>query len=426
MFSRINIIFKKELMVYRFKLLIKFFVEFLIILYSIKNILYFKFVRKYRNHNFSEKFKKLDLNKNFNLFVFKSGTMGDHLIIISVIKYLKSIGLSFDAFIVCRRKSIFPGIKFFGEKNNIRLIDYSNFIKNFSIIYKNKVSNNIFIDTEPNFRIGYLIGLIKNINFISTNYSNSFDFLIEKSFKNISFSTFNENISEGEYILNLINKYLHTSGILKSINKKQYRDFLIQPKNQKENLYTPKFLFFKEFLSSLDPNKENIYLYYGCSGKALHRLPSKEWLVILCKLLEDEFNIILVGGKREKEFFKKFGTGLNKDLLDKFSLCDWEDILSNSELEIPLLSFDGGFTHLFGLYSNKIFQVFASSNGKKWGHRSSKAITYNCLEGGSPNYKPYQFKVPEHCLITNKAWGENKPELIVGNFKDWFYEIKNK
>ena len=93
------------------------------------------------------------------------------------------------------------------------------------------------------------------------------------------------------------------------------------------------------------------------------------------KLLKNEFNIVLVGGEKEKEFFRKFDASFNTDLLGKFSLCDWEVILSHSKFKMPLLSFDGGFTHLFGLYSNKIFQVFASSNGKKWGHRSSKSRT---------------------------------------------------
>lgn len=425
MFLGLNKLLKEELIVYRSKLLIKFFVECLIKLYSFKNILHLKILRNHSNSNFSEKFRKFNENENFNLFVFKSGTMGDHLIIISVIEYLRSIGLNINAFIVCRRKSIFPSIKIFGNKYNIKFIDYRNFFKNFSVIEKNKVVDNIFIDTEPNFRIGYLIGLIKKINFISTNHSNNLDYLIEKSFKNISFSNFNENISEGEYILNLINKYLHISGRFKLVNKKKYKEFLIHPKNQTEKLCASKFLYFEKFLSSLDKRKQPCFLYYGCSGKALHRLPNKDWFIILCKLLENEFNIILVGGEKEKAFFKKFDMDLNTDLLGKFSLCDWEAILRNSQFKIPLLSFDGGFTHLFGLYSNKIFQVFASSNGKKWGHRSSKSRTYNCLEGGSPNYKPFKFLVPEHCLITKQAWKKNNPEHIFSLFKDWFFEIKD-
>jgi len=425
MFIRIYIPLKKELIVYRLKLLIKFFVEFLIKICSFSNILFFKCIRINSNHNFSEKYRKYNKKENLNLFIFKSGTMGDHLIIISVIQYLRSIGFSIDAFIVCRRKSIFPGIKTFGEKNNIKFIDYVNFLKNFPTTKKNRIVNNIFIDSEPNFRIGYLFGLIKKSDFISTNYENNFDFLIEKSFKNISFSTFNENMSEGQYILNLINKYLYQSGRFNFKNKKNYEEFLISPKITKEKLFEPKFLYFKKFLSSLDSNKENLYLYYGCSGKALHRLPSTEWLMSFIKLLKNEFNIVLVGGEKEKEFFRKFDASFNTDLLGKFSLCDWEVILSHSKFKMPLLSFDGGFTHLFGLYSNKIFQVFASSNGKKWGHRSSKSRTYNCLKGGSPNYKPFKFKVPENCMITNKAWEKTNPELIVSLFKDWFFEIKN-
>ena len=425
MFLGLNILFKPELVVYRSKLLIKFFVELVIKIYSFKNILFLKISQNYKNSNMSYKYSKFSGNEIFNLFIFKSGTMGDHLIIISVIEYLRSIGININAFIVCRRKSIFPGIKTFGTKKNITFINYNDFFKNFSIFTKNKILANIFIDTEPNFRIGYLFGLIKNSNYISTNYANNFDFFIGKLFKNIFFSSFNENISEGEYILNLINRYLNISVQFEWNNIKNYNEFLIKPKKSIVTFHTSEALFFKHFLSFLDPNKQNLFLYYGCSGKALHRLPSPEWLRSLCKLLENEFNIILVGGQKEKEFFKNFDIALNTDLLGKFSLCDWEDIMMKYQIKIPLLSFDGGFTHLFGLYSNKIFQIFASSNGKKWGHRSSKAKTYNCLEGGSPNYKPFKFQVPENCLITKKAWGETKPELIVSLFKDWFFEIKN-
>ena len=47
----------------------------------------------------SYKYSKFSGNEIFNLFIFKSGTMGDHIIIISVIEYLRSIGININAFI---------------------------------------------------------------------------------------------------------------------------------------------------------------------------------------------------------------------------------------------------------------------------------------------------------------------------------------
>ena len=124
-------LFKKEFLLYRLKLLIKFFVECLIKLYSFKKIFYVNLLQNNSNKKAWENSSKFYENENFNLFVFKSGTMGDHLIIISVIQYLRINGFNINAYIVCRRKSIFPSIKNFGNRNNIRFIEYSNFLRNF-------------------------------------------------------------------------------------------------------------------------------------------------------------------------------------------------------------------------------------------------------------------------------------------------------
>ena len=106
-------LFKKEFLLYRLKLLIKFFVECLIKLYSFKKIFYVNLLQNNSNKKAWENSSKFYENENFNLFVFKSGTMGDHLIIISVIQYLRINGFNINAYIVCRRKSIFPSIKNF-------------------------------------------------------------------------------------------------------------------------------------------------------------------------------------------------------------------------------------------------------------------------------------------------------------------------
>ena len=98
--------------------------------------------------------------------------------------------------------------------------------------------------------------------------------------------------------------------------------------------------------------------------------------------------------------------------------------MSYSEFEIPLLSFDGGFSHIFGINSANIYQVFCSSNSKKWRSKSNFSKVYACLEEGSPNYKPYKFKVPSQCKIADKAWKENKPKDVFFDFNKWLKSKK--
>ena len=66
-------------------------------------------------------------------------------------------------------------------------------------------------------------------------------------------------MSEGQYILNLINKYLYQSESLIFKNKKNYEEFFISPKLQRK-LFEPKFLYFKKFYLHLTLIKK-IYIY---------------------------------------------------------------------------------------------------------------------------------------------------------------------
>ena len=78
------------------------------------------------------------------------------------------------------------------EENSVNLISYSEFIKDRNKLI-NITSENIFIDTEPNFRIGTLIGIILQPDFISSNYLSKLDNIYSSLFKNINFSNLNEN-----------------------------------------------------------------------------------------------------------------------------------------------------------------------------------------------------------------------------------------
>lgn len=70
-----------------------------------------------------------------------------------------------------------------------------------------------------------------------------------------------------------------------------------------------------------------------------------------------------------------------------------------------------------------IFQIFCSSNSKKWRNKSEQAFVYDCLKGGSPNYKPHLFKVPDYCKYAEKAWQETNPEFVALKFRKWIREL---
>ena len=127
---------------------------------------------------------------------------------------------------------------------------------------------------------------------------------------------------------------------------------------------------------------------------------------------------------KQSDYFKlnnlKDFKNINTNFIGKFTIIDWSNILSNSKYSLPLLSFDGGFAHIYGIHKPKIFQVFCSSNANKWKNKSFISSQYNLLNGGSKNYKPFKFLVPSFCPISLKAWNECEPEKVVQAFLKWY------
>ena len=134
---------------YILKFIISFFGGFDFFFYIINLVLKMitKFLQIKRIFNFQRNY-----TSDLNLVIAKSGTMGDHLICIDCLSNFLKNNTNINTLLICRKKSIFPGISKFAEENKISLIPYQLFLKN---LFKNFFSNKKFIkiDTEPYFRI---------------------------------------------------------------------------------------------------------------------------------------------------------------------------------------------------------------------------------------------------------------------------------
>ncbi len=411
---------------YIFKLLVSFTLEFFIYIFYLLSLL--------KSFIFFFKTKKCKLrknNKNIEVLIFKSGTMGDHLICIDCLDKISKIDNSIKKTIVCKNSSIFPDLKKFSSLNNVELIPYKLLIDYF---FKNIFSEKIklIIDTEPYFRLGLLFGLIMPKSIISSNYRIPYDNHFEKFYPYIHFNHYDENLQEGFYIIKLINnsidiflKKFEKNSRLRKIKAIEFKNNFLVLDNP--NIDLKKVKFHDSFISRTNlENRKLVYLYYGCSGKAMHRLPPVNWLKNFVKLLIDRYYIFYVGGPSEVRLENLLGEEKfsSYSFINNFSLTDWSMILNHSKYRIPLISFDGGFSHLFGINSPMIFQVFCSSNNYKWRNKSDQSFVYSCLDGGSPNYKPFKFRVPQECLISQNAWLSSKEIDLFQKFDSWFENIK--
>ncbi len=410
---------------YIFKLFVSFILEILIHILYVFNLLV-KAILLFT----STKEKLIRENTNIELLIFKSGTMGDHLICIDCIDKILKIDNKINSKIVCKSTSIFKDLSDFASQHNVELLPYNllinYFLKNF---FNEKII--FIIDTEPNFRLGILFGLLMPRSIISSNYRTPFDLLFKKFHSYIKFNHYDENLQEGLYIIKLINNCINLNfyksnlnSKLQLINKFDFKNKFLLLKNSDMNFKN--LLYHDEFIDNIDlKGRRVIYLYYGCSGKAIHRLPPEKWFKKLEILLLEKYFICYVGGPSElglkKILSKNKFTSFN--LINKFSITDWSIILNNSKYKIPLFAFDGGFSHIFGIHSPIIFQVFCSSNNKKWRNKSDISFTYSCLEGGSPNYKPFKFMVPEKCFISQNAWINTNQNDVFESFNKWFNTI---
>ncbi len=409
---------------YIFKLIISQFVEILILLFYLQKIFtifLFKFIGIYKlkpNHK--------DHISSLDLLVFKSGTMGDHLICIDCLDKLPNLNFKLNKIIICRKKSIFPEILNFGKKNQVNLYSYKFLIKLFlKNLFNNKVI--LIVDSEPNFRIGLLFGLIMQNAIISSNLKSPLDQFFNKFYPRVSYNVYDENLNEGKFIITLINNVLNIfsknskNRKLSNIKINDYENQFLSFK-PKKNHKLGALIFHDKFIDNKDYHKRKpIYIYYGCSGKAMHRIPPLNWFENFEKLLHSKYFLYYVGGPSEMQLKNTLRNNVHSsfEFINKFSISDWSLILCNSKYNFPLLSFDGGFSHIFGIHSPFIFQVFCSSNNYKWRNKSKHSFVYSCLDGGSPIYKPYKFQVPDECLMSQNAWKSTNQKDVFNKFNYW-------
>ena len=111
-------IFVNNLFLFICKNVISIIIEFLILILCIYRLLINPFNKKiYVEKNLKKK-----------IFLFKSGTMGDHLICINVLNYFGKYFKFSEMIIVCRKRNIFTQIKDYSRIFKIDLISYFDYI----------------------------------------------------------------------------------------------------------------------------------------------------------------------------------------------------------------------------------------------------------------------------------------------------------
>ena len=380
------------------------------------------FLSKFQNKkNFYPK------KKNLKIIVFKTGNLGDHLIAIDCLNFIQKNFNIKQSWIICKRSSKFKDLVKLGNYHNVDIFDYFDFFK---LIPYLKRGNFIIIDTQPKIRLALLTNFFLVDNVYISLKSSFIDNFLTRYFKNIKIQKYDENSLESNSLIKQILLGISTFNKTEIDNKEfkilfnKYKSSFLKINPSKRNIKSLKS--HDEIINKLSNYKKTIYLYYGTSGKATHRLAPLNWLEDLLKDIIQDFNIILVGGKSELVLKNSINPKLytSFELINKFDVFQWSFILSNSKYKLPLLAFDGGFSHLYGVHMPYIFQIFCSSNSKKWRNKSDQAFVYDCLKGGSPNYKPHLFKVPDYCKFSEKAWEETNPELVALSFRKWIKELE--
>ena len=112
------------------------------------------------------------------------------------------------------------------------------------------------------------------------------DNIFQKFNSNVYFNHYDPNALEGYYIISLINKSINlfnkSGNLIRLISFENYKKNFIMNSNKTINLKS--LTYHDNFIRSIPfKNKKIIYLYYGCSGKAMHRLPPLGWILKIAK-----------------------------------------------------------------------------------------------------------------------------------------------
>ena len=119
----------------------------------------------------------------------------------------------------------------------------------------------------------------------------------------------------------------------------------------------------------LDKNKRNIVLHNGSLGKnTSKRLPNKKFLTLICKLLQKDYNLILIGGKHEKDF-KGIDTSGFTNLVGKLRLEETVALISQCDC---MISSDSGPMHIASAVKTPVISYFGPTIIAKnypWGYK---------------------------------------------------------
>jgi len=354
------------------------------------------------------------------IYIFRSGAMGDLLLLYDSISYAQSRYSLPPITVVSKSTSITRELISLYSSSRISLINYTQFL---AAYFSNINSASILIDTEPYFPFGKIIALLsvyKNPQVAMSVNSLLMNMAVLSSRHSYTFP-YSNNSQESLLFLSLILSSLEYFKVITPSS------LLLEAQSFTSHIQSP--LFLNSSSAAIPVNlyqplstksMGSIYLYYGCSKKARHRLPTYQFLLMFLRELSTNYTVHLVGGPSElflvNTEIQKYAT---TSLIDAFPLSVWSSFLSKLEYRLPFITFDGGFAHFMGLYTGNIFQIFCSSNPLKWKHKSTQSTFFFLDTPCSPCNKPYLLQVPNSCAFGNNACSQISVDQLISRIQDW-------
>lgn len=234
------------------------------------------------------------------------------------------------------------------------------FFENVSLIKQKNFDNCIVV--YPRFKISLIIYLSRIKNRIGTGYR-WYSFLFNhKIFEHRK----NAERHELEYNVNLLEKL----GIKKSIDEKNVNYNLSVDEKSLHNVIQ---ILLDE---KLDLQKPIIIVHPGSGGSSID-LPINKFAELVSNLDDDNFQIILTGGKNEIELCEKIKlSGRVKNLAGKFNLNELTALISRSAM---FISNSTGPIHIaaaLSKYTVGFYPKIVSCSQERWGPYTNKKLVY--------------------------------------------------
>lgn len=354
------------------------------------------------------------------IFIFRSGAMGDLLLLYDSVNYLFSNYSLPPITVVTKASSITESLGSVYSSSGIRLISYSQFISSYS---SNSTCPALLIDTEPYFPFGKLASFffISSLPLTSISVYSLSNFTNLLSAKHSYVAPYSVNSQEGIVFLSLLLLSLEYFSIVQPANLladlSLYTSHVSSPQLPNPN-HLNRCTDFLNYLSTT--SKPSILLYYGCSHRSRHRLPSYQFLLSFLHELSSQYNIHLLGGPPESFLINsKVHQYATTKFINTLSLSEWSSILPQLRNDVPIITFDGGFAHFLGLYTSSMFQIFCSSNPLKWQHKSASSSFFYLHTPCSPCNQPYYLQVPNTCILGDNACSKLNANQLVLQIQSW-------